>query len=644
MCGIFGAWNFDGTPLDTEVVLRARDQLRRRGPDDAGVMLNGPVALAHRRLSIIDLSPLGRQPMSNEDGTIWVVFNGEIYNFPQLREELLKRGHRFASQTDTEVIVHGYEEWGSEVFGKLDGMLAIGLWDERRRKMFLSRGPHGKKPLFYHYAAGRRLVFGSTLACLMHWPGLPRELNIPAIHDYIRYGYFYAPQSILRNVQKVRPGHYVEIDQERGLSEHRHWDMVAITHRPRLNFNSEGELLDQLDQRIRAAVRKRLIADVPIGTFLSGGIDSSLIVAITKEVSSQPIKTFSIGFTSAEFDESSHGAAVAAQLGVPNTVFRMSGQTLLEFIPKLTQVYDEPNLDYSILPTMAVARLARSEVTVVLTGDGGDEYFGGYDRYLAMRYFSRYMRFLPRALREVLAERVAPYIPMQRLQRLMQLIGAPDNASFSASYANVSRYFDLEQLLPPGAAALRQGDFVADFIRAQSHLSPAEAAMLFDLTHPMIEGILVKVDRATMNYGVEARSPLLDRDVAEFALQLPLHWKIRGSELKYILKKLLCRYLPPALVYRKKQGFSPPLRDWLRKELRDFLEDHLGEDAVRRRGLFQPAGVRKLINQHQSGEFDHSYLLWAILFLEMWCREYLDTSAPAPMAESDGLILSGMAN
>lgn len=624
MCGIFGVWNLDGAPLDHQRVIVARDKLSRRGPDDAGVMISGGVALGHRRLSIIDLSPQGRQPMANETGTIWITFNGEIYNFAELRRELLDRGHVFASQTDTEAILHGYEEWGTDCFAKLDGMFAFALWDAPRERLILVRGPHGKKPLYYHYAADRRVVFASTLNALLSWPEIPRELDVPAIYEYIKCGYFHAPHCIVQAVQKVRPGHFLIFEREQPLREVNYWNLLEVAARPKLRFSSDQECLEQLEPLLKAAVKKRLVADVPIGAFLSGGVDSSLIVALIREVSSQPIKTFSIGFSNSEFDESAYGESVANHLDVPNIVFRMSGKSLLDFIPDITQVYDEPNLDFSILPTLALARLARSEVTVALSGDGGDEFFGGYDRYQAMIYFERYFARLPLSLRKIVARRIAPWLPMQRLRRLLQLLDAPDTAAFCSSYSNVLRYFDLRDLLPPEAWERHRADPVAEYIRALPGTSPIEAAMFYDATHPMIDGILVKVDRATMHYGVEARNPLLDKAVVEFALRLPLEYKMRDGDMKFLLKKLLCRYLPKAMVYRPKMGFAPPLGAWFRNELRELLLDNLSEDSVRRRGLFQPAGVQKLLQEHLSGAMDHAYLLWELLLLELWLRDYWD--------------------
>lgn len=623
MCGIFGVCYWDQTPIDQSHVIRARDQLLHRGPDDAGIYISHNVALAHRRLSIIDLSPLGRQPMCNEDQTVWITFNGEIYNFLELREELLARGHHFKSHTDTEVIVHAYEEWGTACFARIDGMFALGIWDAKRDRMILGRDRRGKKPLFYHHAEGQRLVFSSTLAPLLQWHDVPRDLNTRGIHEYIKFGFFGGASSILSEVQKLPPGHFASFDRQ-GAQTTQYWNLIEVARRPKLSFSSEQECLDQLDAVLRAAVKRRLVSDVPVGAFLSGGVDSSLMVALIKAVSGQAIKTFTIGFGDSALDESAAAQQVAQHLGVPNKTVRMSGNEMLRYLPDVTKLYDEPILDFSLFPTMAVSELARSEVTVVLSGDGGDELFAGYDRYRAMAHFQRYFAGLGLPVREFLAKRVAPKVPNERFRRFLKLLAARDTAAFCGSYSNVLRYYDLEQVFPEEAVEQLSKDTAGGFVRDLDRMDPIEAAMLYDLTHGMIDGILVKVDRATMAFGVEGRCPLIDTAVTEFALQIPWRLKSNGPELKPLLKKLLCRYLPKELVYRKKMGFTPPMAEWLRNELREQLTDALAPETIRRRGLFRPEGIGRLVDQHMRREFDHSYLLWELLMLEMWTRHYVD--------------------
>ncbi len=623
MCGIFGVWCPDGKPLDEAAVLRSRDTLVNRGPDDAGAWIKDNVALTQRRLAIIDLSPNGRMPMTNEAGDVWVTYNGEIYNFQELRAELLAAGHRFRSETDSEVVVHAYEQWGEASFARFDGMFAIAIWDERRQRMILARDPHGKKPLFYYHRPGKLLAFASTLRPITVWPDVPRDIDESSIYEYIKIGYLHAPRSLLANTYKVRPGHYMVFGRDGIEQDVAYWDLAEIASREPPRFRSEEDLLDQLDDAMRAAVRKRLVSDVPLGAFLSGGTDSSLIVALMREVASDRVRTFTIGFTSSEFDESKFAQRVAQHLGVENTVEHMSANDLLAYVPEVVRHYDEPIVDFSLLPTMAISQMARRDVTVVLSGDGGDELFGGYERYLATHYFDHYSRFAGHGMRRAISG-LHRWLPRERMRRFARLSSARDTATFFGSFANLGRYAGLDTLIPEDKLGEAPEEAVARFIRAMHGVPATAGAMVYDATHPMIDGILVKVDRATMGFSLEARAPLLDKHLWEMAVGLPLAMKVRGGQKKYLLRKLLYRYLPKELVDRPKMGFTPPLRDWFRKELREQLCDALCEETIRRRGYFKPAGVQRLLNEHLSGQADHVYTLWALFMLELWMREFAD--------------------
>ena len=560
--------------------------------------------------------------MTGEAGDVWAVFNGEIYNFQELRQELIAAGHQFRSKTDSEVIVHAYEEWQETCFARFDGMFAIAIWDDRRKQMVLARDPHGKKPLFYHHRPGRMLVFGSTLRAIATWPDVPRAIDESSVYEFIKIGYLHAPRSLLADTFKVRPGHYLIVGREGIKSDTAYWSLPEIARRDPAKFKNENELLDHLDAEMRSAVRKRLIADVPLGAFLSGGTDSSLVVALMREVASDRVRTFTIGFTSSEFDESEFAKRVAAHLGVENTLHRMSAGDLLAYVPDVIRYYDEPIVDFSLFPTLAISQLARRDVTVVLTGDGGDELFGGYQRYLASHYFEHYARFAGQRVRRAVAgfER---FLPRERLRRFARLSAARDPATFFGMFANLGRYAGLSTLVPEEKLGEAPEEAVARFIRGFPGLPATAAAMVYDATHPMIDGILVKVDRATMAFSLEARAPLLDKHLWETAVGLPLALKVRGGQKKYLLRKLLHRYLPRELVDRPKMGFTPPLRDWFRNELREPLEDALSEETVRRRGYFKPDGVARLLREHTSGQADHVYSLWALFMLELWMREFV---------------------
>ncbi|HVU88627.1 MAG TPA: asparagine synthase (glutamine-hydrolyzing) [Pirellulales bacterium] len=623
MCGIFGAWYPDGRPVDEAAVERSRDMLINRGPDDAGTWINHNVALTQRRLAIIDLSPNGRMPMTNETGDVWVTYNGEIYNFQELRAELLAAGHWFRSETDSEVIVHAYEQWQEDCFARFDGMFAIAIWDQRRQRMILARDPHGKKPLFYFHQPGKILVFASTLRPIAAWPDVPRDIDESSIYEYIKVGYLHAPRSLLANTYKVCPGHYLVVDRDGVKKDVAFWDLAEIASREPPKFRSEAELLDQLDGAMRAAVRKRLVSDVPLGAFLSGGTDSSLVVALMREVASDRVRTFTIGFTSSEFDESRFAQRVAQHLGVENTVEHMSASDLLAYVPEVVRHYDEPIVDFSLLPTMAISQMARRDVTVVLSGDGGDELFGGYERYLATHYFDHYARFAGHGMRRAISG-LHRWLPRERMRRFARLSAASDTATFFGSFANLGRYAGLDTLIPEDKLGEAPEEAVARFIHGLRGVPATAGAMVYDATHPMIDGILVKVDRATMGFSLEARAPLLDKHLWEMFVGLPLAMKVRGGQKKYLLRKLLYRYLPKDLVDRPKMGFTPPLRDWFRNELREQLCDTLSDETVRRRGYFKPAGVQRLLREHLAGQADHVYTLWALFMLELWMREFAD--------------------
>jgi len=622
VCGIFGAWNLDGAPVDRNAIIRSRDALIRRGPDDAGEEIIGNVGLAHRRLSIIDLSPLGRMPMANEDRSVWAVFNGEIYNFKVLRAELESFGHRFVSQTDSEVIVHAYEQWGTDCFARFDGMFAIAIWDGRHRQLVLARDPHGKKPLFV-YDNGKSIVFGSTLAALVAWPSFERRIDANSIAEFVNFGYIHAPASIFANTKKVRPGSYVVYDESGANKERTYWSLCKFAEERAAQSLSEDEAVERTDSLLLEAVRKRLIADVPVGAFLSGGVDSSLVVAMLKRLGAGHVKTFTIGFDSEAFDESQHAQQVASMLGVENRVLRIKANDLLAYLPSVVEFYDEPMADFSLFPVLAVSELARKEVAVVLTGDGADEMFGGYERLWATHWFSRYQQIAPAPLRAVFS-RLGKGAPSKRVSEFARKSQAGSVAEFFGEFLDLSRRFGAQRLLRDGLVGQTPGQRISAFCAGLKGVDPTSAAMMFEATHTMVDGILVKVDRGTMAYSLEARSPFLDKALSEFAAGLPMRLRFGKSGLgkKVLLKKTLARYLPESMFARRKQGFTPPLRDWFRHEWKEVLSDSLSESTVARRGFFKPAAVQEMLASHASGDSAFTKPLWAMLMLELWMQRY----------------------
>ena len=625
MCGIVGVWQLDGRPVQRGAVEAMRDALTHRGPNDAGLWLEGSVALGHRRLSIIDLSEAGRMPMSSPDSQVQAVFNGEVYNFRARRAELAAAGHRFLSETDSEVVLRAYEEWGVDCFDRFNGMFAVAIWDAREKRMVLARDPAGQKPLYYAYRPGRWLLFASTLAPLIHYAGNELEVDPAVVKDYVRFGFPPDGRAMLKSVHSVPPGSFTIIEPGRQPRNHRYFDLTEFAEQTPTRQGSEDDHLDAFRDTMREAVRSRLVADVPLGAFLSGGLDSSLVVALMAEQEPEAVNTYTIGFDQAEFDESEHAKRIAAHLGVQNTVRVLRGPDVLAQLPDLVRYFDEPMADYSVLPTLAVSKLAREHVTVALTGDGADEELGGYKYYLAQRAIEPYMKAVPAALRRAFSK-AAGLVPNAGARRIMARSGAEDAALFfglggfyrGATSEAVNRLLCEEDEAPKRVAAL---------LREHPLQSSVEAGMLYDATHTLPHAWLHKVDRASMAVGLEARSPFLDRRMIELAFTLPLEMRIHGRQKKYLVRRLLREYLPAELVERPKQGFTAPVAHWLRNELRGELENRLSEEMVIRRDFFDPSRVQILVQEHLRGSHDHAQLLWALLVLEWWIAQQLEGDA-----------------
>jgi len=622
MCGIVGVWQLDGESIDPFDVERMRDALVHRGPDDAGLWADGPVALGHRRLSIIDLSEAGRMPMSSPDGRVQAVFNGEVYNFRSLRAELEASGQAFQSETDSEVVLRSYEAWGTGCFERFNGMFAVAIWDGRDRRMVLARDPAGQKPLYYTYRPGRWLLVASTLAPLLRYADGELGVDRKAVEEYVRFGFPPVGRAMLEGVCSVPPGSFAVIEQDGEPKIERYFDLTEYAEATPTRPGDEQVHLQAFREAMREAVQSRLVADVPLGAFLSGGVDSSLIVALMAERGADSVKTYTIGFDQPEFDESVWASRIAAHLGVQNTVRVLRGRDVLDQLPDVIRYFDEPMADYSVLPTLAVSKLAREHVTVALTGDGADEELGGYKYYVAQRWMEPYLERVPLGLRAAIA-RAAPLVPGAGARRIAARSGAIDAALFfglggfyrGATADAVNRLLDEEDVAPRR---------VAEFLRAHPLSSTVEAGMLYDATHTLPQAWLHKVDRASMAVGLEARSPFLDRRVIELAFSLPLDMRIRGRHKKYVVRRLLRDYLPAELIERPKRGFSAPVAHWLRNELRDELERSLSASNIARRGFFEPKRVSSLVREHLQGGRDHAQILWALLVLEWWLEHHVE--------------------
>jgi asparagine synthase (glutamine-hydrolysing) len=641
MCGISGLWTADR--LDEGLVDRMRDTLTHRGPDSCGSWVDREVGvgLGHRRLAIVDLSPGGHQPMVGASGRYVLTYNGEIYNFRALRRELAARGASFRSESDTEVMLAAFEAWGVEgAVRRFVGMFAFALWDARERRLWVGRDRLGIKPLYWA-RVGRTFAFASELKALVEVPGFEREVDRASIAAYLRYNCVPARHTIWRGAYKLAPGTLARLDgpdADPVLVTYWSADEVARAGHADPFVGSDAEAVQVVHDRLVDAVGLRMIADVPLGAFLSGGVDSSTVVALMQLQSTRPVRTFSIGYGEAAYDEASHARAVAEHLGTDHTELRVTPEEARATIPSLPTFYDEPFSDSSQIPTMLVSRLARPHVTVALSGDGGDEVFGGYNRHLWAPRIWRGLRRTPSRLRgwagralgrvppwafDRAFDRVSPALPPrlrirvpgEKLHKLGTVLGA---GTPEAMYRAL-----VSHLEDPLSIAIADQEAPADQARVDlDGLSFAESMMLLDTRTYLPDDILTKVDRASMAVALEARVPLLDHRVVELAWRLPPSLKIRGGVTKWALRQVLHRYVPQRLVDREKAGFGVPIDQWLRGPLRDWAEALLDPARLRRDGFLRPEPVRRLWDQHLAATHNHHHRLWDVLMFQAWYERW----------------------
>ena len=634
MCGICG-FQTAHPGRDDERLLRAmNERLRPRGPDEDGVRVDGGVALAMRRLCVIDLAG-GHQPLANEDGTVHLVFNGEIYNYRELRAELCGRGHRFATASDTEVIVHGYEEWGERVVERLNGMFAFALWDARDRSWLLARDRMGQKPLYYVHGPGF-FAFASEPKALLAHPRVGATLDPAALAQYLAFEYVPAPGCIFRGMRKLPPAHRMRVRGD-ALAVERYWELPARddAEREEGNLGSDGAWARELRRRLGVAVERQLVADVPLGCFLSGGLDSSaLAVLMAERVPAKYVQTFALGFTDPSFDESGHAAAVARHLGVEHHVQLMDGQALLDLLPAAAEFMDEPLGDGSVLPTFALARFARPHVTVALSGDGGDELLGGYPTLYADRWAERYRRVVPAPVHRAIEAAVAR-LPVS-LRDMSPDFKARQFLRGARLPADVRHFGWVGSFLPHEIAALLRPELrelaladdpyapVARELAAGPRREGLDRLLFLYARFYLADDVLVKVDRATMATSLEARSPFLDPDFIRFAAAIPARLKVRGSATKLALRAAFADALPPEILARPKKGFGMPVGRWLRGPLRPLLDEQLGEERLRRQGLFEPAVVARMVRLHVDGRADFRKQLWTLLAFQQWHARHVE--------------------
>jgi asparagine synthase (glutamine-hydrolysing) len=626
MCGITGIVRRDGAQIDRDLLARMNDAIRHRGPDDDGFYFSDGVGLAMRRLAIIDLKS-GHQPIHNADRTAWIVFNGEIYNYRELRKQLEALGHTFYTDSDTEAIVHAYDEYGTECPKHLRGMFALAIWNERDKSLFLARDRVGKKPLLYA-RTNDQLIFGSEFTALLAHPAVSREVNYEAIHHYLSFISVPAPLTAYQSIQKLEPGHWL-LWRDGEIKLERYWQLDFSR---KVNI-SEQEAGARVSELLRDAVRVRLMSEVPLGAFLSGGIDSSAVVALMAQESSDRVKTFSIGFEEQDFSELHHARRVAEHVGADHHEFIVRPNAM-EVLPTLVEHYGEPFADSSAIPSYYVSRETRAHVTVALNGDGGDECFAGYERYAAMNLAQRYTKLLPAALRNGVVANLANALPDFQSRGVM---GKGKRFLKAASLSPIQRYlrwisaFDENAKLDLYSEGFREQtkDFstvgiIQPWFAKANGAGIVDASLLTDTMTYLPNDLLVKMDIASMTVSLEARSPFLDHHLMEFAASLPEKLKLRRMTTKYLLKRILKDLVPAENLSRGKMGFGVPVGHWFRGTMQPFLRETLLSDKAFGRDLFQRNKVRQIVDQHVEGKIDHSHRLWSLLMLELWFQRFID--------------------
>ena len=643
MCGIVGILHFSSAPVEKDTVRKMCASMVHRGPDDEGIYIADGIGLGHRRLSVIDLVS-GHQPLANREKTIWITYNGEIYNYVELRRRLIGLGHQFVTESDTEVIVHAYEQFGEECPKYLKGMFAFAIWDSRRQRFFLARDRIGKKPLFYHHGRGI-FAFASEVKALLCHPELPCEILPSALPHYFTFGYAPSPHTYYRGILELPPAHTLTVEVSGRIDLRRYWDLDFF---PRMG---RGPTVEEAAREIREllaeAVRKRLVADVPLGVFLSGGIDSTIVVGLMRQLMQRPVKTFSIGFAGDKtFDETSYSRLVASHFRTDHTEFIVEPKAI-DLIEPLVWYHDGPFGDSSAIPTYILAQLTRDHVTVALNGDGGDELFAGYLRFYATILAER----IPKLLLQ-LGKKTISLLPeptnyhhwLRRAQRFLHCASYP----FFDRFSNWISLFndDLPLLLRPEVFSDLSStgiSYHSEVVDRTVSFTPLSKLLYLNVRTYLYQDLLVKMDRTTMAHGLEARSPFLDQDLMEYTAALPDHMKLMRGVTKYILRRAFSDLIPKKILTRGKRGFGVPLGAWFRGELRDYLHDLLLASDSKLKDYLNNAYVRQIVQEHMQGKRDHGQRLWAILTFEVWLRTLQQWSvvSEAPVLSSQSFKTLG---
>ena len=637
MCGIAGFIDFTNSSSE-QTLRRCTDVLNHRGPDGSGYeffqLENSQVGLGHRRLSIIDLSDAGRQPMWYKHWCI--IFNGEMYNYAEVKEDLARLGHTFVSHSDTEVVLHAWEEWGPAMIQRFIGMFAFVIYDTDKKSVVCFRDRAGVKP-FYYYWNGGVFLFASELKCFHEHPGFKKQINPRALHQFLQYGYILAPLSIFEHTHKLLPGHYLSLSAEKGEPEiKKYWDVYDAYNKPKLKI-SEEEAIAETEKLLISSCQYRMVADVPVGVFLSGGYDSSAVTALLQANRTEKLKTYTIGFFEEDHNEAVYAKAVAAHLGTDHTEYYCTTKEAQDIIPQIPLYCDEPFGDSSIIPTTLVSRLARKEVTVALSADAGDETFAGYNKYPLALDLLRKVQSVPASLRKpagkilnripgglltLLSGSSAAPIKRERFSRILQHGNPTACTMMDYMLGQVYTSSQLDALLT--TKVNQPASFYDTEHEFREDLGQLDRMLAMDYKTYMVDDILVKVDRAAMSTSLEGREPLLDHRLVEFVAQLPPGYKMKGQDKKYILKQIVHKYIPKEMMDRPKMGFGVPVFDWLRNELRAYVNEYMNETALTAHGLFKKEGVMHIVNRFMAGDRNYNNLFWYLLVFQMWYKKWIE--------------------
>ncbi len=639
MCGITGIYNLNNKPAKEDILRQMTEVLKIRGPDDIGFYLDENLGLGQTRLSIIDLSSAGHQPMANENKTLWIVFNGEIYNFKEIKKDLEEKGYKFKSNSDTEVILKSYEEWGIESIKKFRGMFSFAIWDNQQGKLFLVRDRAGVKPLYY-YSSNGTFLFSSEIKSFHKNPHFKKEINFASLALFLQFGYILSPHTIFKDCYKVRPGHYIEVSKQ-GIKEIKYWDVIDYFLKEPFK-SSEDEIAQELEKILIESLNYRMVSDVPVGIFLSGGIDSSLVTALLQKNSPNALNTFTVGFKEKGYDEAPYAKKIANHLKTNHHEIYCTAKDALDVIPKLSEIYDEPFGDSSGIPTYLISKFAREKIKVALSADAGDEIFCGYSRYAAIKKYYEFVNNIPQFLLSFISASIQPfsndviesiYKSVPGLPRQTSLAGKIYKFKNVLSYngknlqkimENSSSYWPerkMKNIIAKNYEILPNNFSEFSRLKKMPILSQMQA---IDYKTYLCDDIFVKVDRATMAASLEAREPLADHKLTEFMAQVPAEMKYKNGQSKYILRKILYKYVPKEFLERPKQGFEIPVGDWLKGDLKGILKEYLSEGRIKNQGIFNANQLNVDLDKFLSGKYDNPYKYWFLLIFQMWHEKWMN--------------------